>query len=241
MKLKVLFFGQLRDVVEKSEDALELPPGATMETLWRRYASEYPKLREMASSIAMARNQQFVEAAEPLSDGDEVAFMPPVSGGSGWIAARALPRQFYAITREPLDSRPLVSMLQGDHDGAVITFEGVTRDNTKGRKTRYLDYDCYPQMAVAKMVEIGGELLRDHPINAVGMIHRVGKLEIREASVAIVVCSAHRQAAYDASLEAINRLKKLVPIWKKEYFEDGEVWVEGGWEDGVPRAAGGSA
>ena len=239
MKVKILFFGQLRDYVGRSEDAMELAEGSSVETLWNRYASEYPKLRAMASSIAMARNQQFVTAAEPLADGDEVAFMPPVSGGSGWIATHAEPGQFYAITGEPLDSRPLVKMLQGDHDGAVITFEGVTRDNTKGRKTRYLDYECYPPMAVAKMAEIGAALLRDHEVNAVGMIHRIGRLEVREASVAIVVCSAHRQAAYDASLEAINRLKKLVPIWKKERFEDGEVWVEGGWEESVPRAPGG--
>ena len=241
MKVTVLFFGQLRDLMNRSEDVVEVPEGATVETLWERYASEYPKLHSMAASIAMARNQQFVTRAEPLLDGDEVAFMPPVSGGSDWVASRTAPGQFYAITNDPLDSRPLVAMLQSDHDGAVITFEGVTRDNTKGRKTRFLDYYGYAPMAVDKMAQIGAELLAAHDVHAVGMIHRLGKLEIREASVVIVICSAHRQAAYDASLEAINRLKKLVPIWKKEFFEDGEEWVEGGWEDDVPRAAEGAA
>ena len=237
MRIKTLFFGQLRDLVGRSEERVELPEGATVETLWERYASEFPKLRAMAASIAMARNQQFVTRAEPLADGDEVAFMPPVSGGSGWVASRSGPGEFYAITEEPIDPRFLVGKLQGDDDGAVLIFEGVTRNNTGGRKTRFLDYYGYPPMAVNKMAEIGAGLLAQHDIHAVGMIHRLGKLQIREASVAIVVCSAHRQAAYEAGLEAINRLKKLVPIWKKEYFEDGEQWVEGGWEDSVPRAA----
>lgn len=245
MNVNILFFGQLRDLVGRSAERIDLPAGATVETVWERYASQYPKLRAMAASIAMARNQQFVTRAEPLSDGDEVAFMPPVSGGSGsnthWVASKSGPGQFYAITNDPLDSRSLVEMLQGDHDGAVITFEGVTRDNTKGRKTRFLGYYGYAPMAVDKMAQIGAALLTTHDVHAVGMVHRLGKLEIREASVVIVICSAHRQAAYDASLEAINRLKKLVPIWKKEFFEDGEEWVEGGWEDDVPRAAEGSA
>lgn len=241
MTIKILFFGQLRELMGRSEDAVEVDSDATVETLWERFASEQPRLQAMAASIAMARNQQFVTASEPLSDGDEVAFMPPVSGGaepaSEWVACKALPGQFYAITEKPLDSRPLVERLQSDHDGAVITFEGVTRDNTAGRKTRYLDYYGYAPMAVAKMEEIGADLLTRHDVHAVGMIHRLGPLAIREASVVIVICSAHRQAAYDASLEAINRLKKRVPIWKKEFFADGEEWVEGGWEDDVPRAA----
>ncbi len=237
MRIEVLFFGQLKDIVGRSSDQSELPEGARMETLFARLASEHPRLRAMAGSIAMARNQEFVALDEPLADGDEVAFMPPVSGGSGWIEHAEDASGFYAITLEPLDPRALVESLQTGDDGAVITFEGVTRNNTKGRSTLYLDYECYAPMALAKMREIGRDLLEKHGIRALGFIHRVGRLEIKEASVIIVVCSAHRQAAYDASLEAINRLKKLVPIWKKETFADGEVWVEGAWDDAVPRSA----
>lgn len=238
MRIQVLFFGQLKDVAGRSSAEVDLPVGARMETVFERFASEYPKLREMAGSIAMARNQEFVTLDEPLADGDEVAFMPPVSGGSGpWIAHAEDEQGFYAITADPLDSRALVERLQTGEDGAVITFEGVTRNNTKGRATRYLDYECYAPMALAKMQQIGRELLAGYGIRAIGFVHRVGRLEIKEASVIIVVCSAHRKAAYDASLEAINRLKKLVPIWKKEYFEDGEVWVEGAWDEAVPRSA----
>ena len=238
MRLTVLFFGQLKELAGRSTTEVDLPEGARMETLFARFASEYPKLREMAGSIAMARNQEFVTLDEPLADGDEVAFMPPVSGGAGpWIAQAEDAAGFYAITADPLDSRALVQRLQTGADGAVITFEGVTRNNTEGRATRYLDYECYAPMALAKMKEIGRALLEDHGIRAIGFVHRVGRLEIQDASVVIVVCSAHRQAAYDASLQAIDRLKKLVPIWKKEYFEDGEVWVEGSWDDAVPRSA----
>jgi molybdopterin synthase catalytic subunit len=237
VRVQVLFFGQLKDIVGRPSDEVELSSGSKMETLFARFASDHPKLGEMASSIAMARNQEFVTLDEPLADGDEVAFMPPVSGGKGWAAHAEDAVSFYAITEDPLDSRALVARLQTGDDGAVITFEGVTRNNTKGRSTRYLDYECYAPMALLKMQEIGDDLLAKHGIRAIGFVHRVGRLEIQEASVVIVVCSAHRQAAYDASLEAINRLKKLVPIWKKEYFADGEVWVEGAWDEAVPRSA----
>ena len=237
MRVDVLFFGQLKDIVGQPAAVAELADGARMETLFARLASEYPKLREMAGSIAMARNQEFVTLDEPLADGDEVAFMPPVSGGAGpWMAHAEDAVSFYAITADPLDPRALAERLQTGDDGAVITFEGVTRNNTKGRLTRYLDYECYAPMALAKIREIGDDLLAKTGIRAIGFVHRVGRLEIQEASVVIVVCSPHRQAAYDASLEAINRLKKLVPIWKKEYFADGEVWVEGAWDDTVPRS-----
>jgi molybdopterin synthase catalytic subunit len=238
MRVDVLFFGQLKDIVGGPAAVAELPENARMETVFARFASEYPKLGEMAGSIAMARNQEFVTLDEPLADGDEVAFMPPVSGGAGpWLAHAEDAVSFYAITEDPLEPRALAERLQTGEDGAVITFEGVTRNNTKGRVTRYLDYECYAPMALAKMREIGRDLLAKHAVRAIGFVHRVGRLEVKEASVIIVVCSPHRKAAYDASLEAINRLKTVVPIWKKEYFADGEVWVEGAWDDAVPRSA----
>ncbi len=235
--MRVLFFGQLTDVVGKASSEVELPRDARMETLFERFASQHPELRQMAGSIAMARNQEFVTLDEPLADGDEAAFMPPVSGGSGpWIAQAEDPAGFYAVTGQRLDSRALVEKLQRGEDGAVITFEGVTRNHTKDRTTRYLHYECYAPMAVATMQQIGRDLLAKRDVRAIGFIHRVGRLEIMEASVVIVVCSAHRAAAYEASREAIDRLKTLAPIWKKEYFEDGEVWVEGAWDEAVPRS-----
>ena len=236
MQVDVLFFGILKDLVGRSHDRFEAPEGARVETVFEHYASQFPRLRQMASSIALARNHEFATLDERLADGDEIALMPPVSGGSGWLAS-AEEAGFYAVTREPLDAVRLARRLQAGEDGAVITFEGVVRNHSAGRKTLYLDYECYPALAVKAMQRIGAELLERFPVRAIGMIHRVGRLEIGEASIAIVVCSAHRRLAYDASLEAINRVKKLVPVWKKEYFEDGEVWVEGEWDDSVPTPA----
>jgi MoaD family protein len=238
MRVTVLFFGQLKDFVGRSTDELEMAPGSSVGTLFDHYASEYPKLREMAASIAIARNQEFAARNVELAEGDEIALMPPVSGGSGdeWVACSSDAVSFYAVTKNVIDSQALVKRLQRDEDGAVITFDGVVRNHTGDRKTLYLDYEGYAPLAVKTMQRIGDELREKHDVRAVGMIHRVGRLELQEASISIVVASPHRQAAYDASLEAINRLKKLAPIWKKEYFEDGGVWVEGAWEDGVPRS-----
>jgi len=243
MHVTVLFFGVLKDLTGRSQETLELAPGARLETVFQHYASEYPRLQQMAESIALARNQEFAGPETALRDGDEVALMPPVSGGSGavpaWIASSSDENGcFYALTRNPIDTRSLVDKLLRADDGAVLVFEGVVRDNTKGRKTLFLDYECYAPMALKTMEDLGRDLAARHRVHRIGIVHRVGRLQISEASVVIAIVSAHRQAAYEASLEAINRLKQRVPIWKKEYFEDGEVWVEGSWEESVPRPAG---
>ncbi len=119
----------------------------------------------------------------------------------------------------------------------MITFEGTVRNNTKGRGTLYLDYECYEAMAIKTLAEIGREIAGSHAIGRIAMVHRLGRMEIGETSVAVIVTSPHRQAAFDAALEGINRLKRLVPIWKKEYFVDGEVWVEGEWDRSAPLAS----
>ena len=119
--------------------------------------------------------------------------------------------------------------MQGE-DGAVITFEGVVRNNTKGRRTLYLDYECYEPMAIKTLDGIGRSIAESYAIDRIAMVHRLGRMQIGETSVAVIVTAAHRKAAFDAALEGINRLKRLVPIWKKEYFVDGEVWVEGEWD-----------
>ena len=243
MRVTVLFFGLLKDLVGRPQEQLELPAGASLETVFQHYASQYPRLREMAASVALARNHEFATPDALLQDGDEVALMPPVSGGSGsaspWIASTTdAGGNFFALTKHPIDSRPLVQKVLRAEDGAVITFEGVVRNNTKGRGTLYLDYECYAPLALKTMEELGREILSRYAVHGIAIVHRVGRLRISEASVVIVVASAHRQAAYEASLEAINRLKQRVPIWKKEYFEDGEVWVEGAWDASVPRPMG---
>ncbi len=140
---------------------------------------------------------------------------------------------FFALTRGPVNGRALAQRLVRGEDGAVVTFEGVARNNTQGRRTLALEYDCYEAMAIEVMARVGREIAAAHPIGRLGMVHRLGRVEIGETSVVIVVTAAHRAAAFAACREGIDRLKRLVPIWKKEYFEDGAVWVEGAWDASV--------
>ncbi|MEO8096673.1 MAG: molybdopterin converting factor subunit 1 [Acidobacteriota bacterium] len=238
VRIRVLFFGVLRDITGLREDQVDLPDGGRVENVFEYYASRFPRLRETSSSIVLALNQQFSKPSEPLSENDEVAFLPPVSGGSDAFLQEIADSggSFFAITRNPIDSRALVTRLQLPEDGGVVTFEGVTRNNTKGRATRFLEYEGYEGMAVQTMAKIGREIVAATGISRIGMIHRLGRLEIGEASVVIVATSPHRKAAFDAALDGINRLKKMVPIWKKEFFADGEVWVEGEWDESVIKA-----
>jgi molybdopterin converting factor subunit 1 len=239
MRVNVLFFGMLKEIVGHVEDQVELAPGAQLSTIFDHYAVQFPRLREMAGSIVMARNQEFSSLSTALAEGDEVAFLPPVSGGSGRYTHEISSPEghFYALTRQPIDSREVADRLLRGEDGAVIVFEGVVRNNSKGRPTRFLEYECYEAMAVKMMAEIGGEIAGSFEIGRIAMVHRLGRLEIGEASVAIIVSAPHRKAAFAAALEGINRLKRLVPIWKKEYFADGEVWVEGEWDEQAPKVA----
>lgn len=243
MRIRVLFFGVLRDVVGVREDSLDVPEGGRLETVFEHYAARFPKLREMAASTVLALNQQFSAPSAPLAEGDEVAFLPPVSGGSGEAPKGAYTRQiidpaghFFALTRCPIDSTAIARHLLRGEDGAFVNFEGVGRNNTKGRATRFLEYECYEPMAVKTMAEIGAEIARSHAIGRIAMVHRLGRLEISETSVIVVVTAPHRKPAFEAALEGINRLKRLVPVWKKEYFVDGEVWVDGEWDDSVVKA-----
>jgi len=241
MRVKVLFFGMLKDIVGRVEEQVDLAPGAQLSTVFDHYAGQFPRLRDMAGSIVLARNQEFAALTAPVGEGDEAAFLPPVSGGLDLYTHEIADARgnFYALTRQPIRSREIVQRLLRGGDGAAITFEGVVRNNTKGRPTLFLDYECYEAMAVKMMSEIGRDIAGSFEIGRVAMVHRLGRLEISEASVVIVVTAAHRKAAFAAALEGINRLKRLVPIWKKEHFADGEVWVEGEWDERAPVAHGG--
>lgn len=241
VRIRVLFFGMLRDIAGRSEDDLELAEGGRLATVFEHYAQSFPRFRELAASIVLAQNRQFASPEAPVCDGDEVAFLPPVSGGAGLYTEEivdAAEGNFFALTRAPIDPRALTERLLRGEDGAVVCFEGVTRNNTKGRATRFLDYECYEPMAVKVMAEIGREIVQTHAIGRIAMVHRLGRIQVRETSVAIAVTAPHRKPAFEAALEGINRLKRLVPIWKKEYFVDGEVWVEGEWDDSIIRNAG---
>jgi len=210
---------------------LDLENGSTIGDILTRLEADFPKLGAYRPILLTALNQEYVDHGHTVEDGDELAIFPSVSGGSDGAEASDLirrePEQIYQITHRPIETRRIADELLRDEDGAVAIFEGVVRNNSKGKSTRHLVYEAYDSMALAKLEEIG-RIIRDMwEIGAVGIIHRLGRLEIGEASVVVIVTSPHRRAAFDACHYAIDRLKKTVPIWKKEFFEDGELWIEG--------------
>jgi MoaE-MoaD fusion protein len=223
MVIRVLFFGALKDVVGRSEESLPLKGGETVADILAAYRQSHPALEKWVPSLAISVNQQYSAVSTALNAGDEVAFLPPVSGGSAGLGA--LNR--CAIVREAIDARSLVAALQAPEDGAVVVFEGVVRNHTRNRRTLYLDYEAYEAMALAKLETLRGEARRTYAVRDIAIMHRIGRLEIGEVSVVIVVASAHRAAAFDACRWIIDTLKQTVPIWKKEYFEDGAVWADG--------------
>jgi molybdopterin synthase catalytic subunit len=228
VQVKLLFFASLKDIVGSRQLDFDVPSGATVNDLLERLEARYPGLRPYRSIVLTSLNEDYVDRSTVVSDGDEVAIFPPVSGGASSepvIADR--PREVYRLTREAIDAREVADMILRPEDGALCIFEGVVRNNSKGKTTRYLEYEAYETMALKTMEEIGEFVRSAWEIGCVGIVHRLGRMEIGETSVAIIITSPHRRASFDACEYAIDRLKKVVPIWKKEFFDDGEIWIEG--------------
>ncbi len=221
MQIRVLFFGMLKDVTGTTSEPMDLPDDATLGDVVRHYQERRPRFRELAGCCAMSINQQYAGPEAKLKAGDEVAFLPPVSGGADGRTPRA------AIVREKIDLQPVLDRIKQPADGATVVFEGVVRDHTRGRRTLYLDYEAYEAMALRQMAGLIEAALRQFPVRDAAIVHRLGRLQIGETSVLIVVASAHRAAAFDACRWLIDTLKRTVPVWKKEYFEDGAVWADG--------------
>ena len=227
MRVRVLFFGQLKDITGVTTEEAELSDGAKVEDLFERYGRKFPRLAEFRGSIAASVNQEYSEWRAPLASGDEVAFLPPVSGGEGGAAPTVAEGDVVQLVREPIRTRELLEALKAPEDGALVVFDGFVRNNFKGGKTLHLEYEAYEPMAYAKMREIVTEMRGKFAIHRIAMVHRLGRLDIGETSVWIGVSAAHRGAAFDACRYAIDTLKRSVPIWKKEFFAGGAVWAEG--------------
>jgi molybdopterin synthase catalytic subunit len=225
MRVRVLFFGMLKDRMGKSSDSLELPDGASIRDLLAHYETEVPRLKESLPALAVAVNQVYASPEAKLKAGDEVALLPPVSGGSANETVQ--PARYALIVRNPIDSQQVLNSIKRGEDGAALVFEGVVRNQSRGRKTRYLEYEAYEEMALQQMESLAAQALTQFQIRDVAIVHRLGHLEIGETSVLIAVASAHRAAGFDACRWLIDSLKRTVPIWKKEYFEDGAVWGDG--------------
>ena len=232
MKVRVIYFGMLKDAVGRQIDEVTLPEGATLGDLVNDRIQHTSVIDNFRKVLAFSVNQEYAQLSTRLNDGDEIAMLPPVSGGS--------PR--CVLTRIKIDAQAILEEIKSPEDGAVSSFDGIVRNNTRGRRTLYLEYEAYEEMALKQMESLAGEALDKFGVRDVRIVHRLGRLEIGETSVFIAVASAHRAAAMDACRWLIDTLKKSVPVWKKEYFQDGAVWADGEpFPDDLRPAAAGKA
>jgi molybdopterin synthase catalytic subunit/molybdopterin converting factor small subunit len=229
----------LKEIAGRSTENVDLQEGASVRDLLGHYESQLPALKNLLPSVALAVNQQYAAPDTVLGPDDEVALLPPVSGGAPSAEDEKLTigQGRARIVRERIDSEAVVSALKRGEDGAALVFEGTVRNQTRGRRTLYLDYEAYEPMALQQMESLVVQALQQFQIRDVAIVHRLGRLEIGETSVLIAVASAHRAAAFEACRWLIDTLKRTVPIWKKEYFVDGAVWADGEpFPEEIPRA-----
>jgi len=229
--VNVLFFGAARDAVGQSEIELALPPASTLEFAFKRLLERFPDLNRFGRSLLFAVNQEYATPDRILAAGNELALFPPVSGGHSETSKAPEPsarkQSFFELTTAPIEVGAVARRVVLPECGATVTLDGYAREWTRGRRTLYLVYEAYEPMAQRELERLGQQALARFDIAHIGIVHRTGKLEIGETSVAIAVSAPHRRAAFEACEWAIRELKRTVPIWKKEVFEDGEVWVEG--------------
>jgi molybdopterin synthase catalytic subunit len=226
MQVRVLFFGVLKDLVGRTCDELSLPDDSTARDVLAHYERQLSRSTKLLNSIAISVNQQYARPDDRLRAGDEVALLPPVSGGTAEpLESHHSSKAF--VTREKIDSTGPLGLIKRPEDGAVAVFDGIVRNHTRNRRTLYLEYESYEEMAIKQMNSLIQQALERFPVRDAIIIHRLGRIEISETSVLIVVASAHRAAAFDACRWLIDTLKSTVPIWKKEHFEDGAVWSDG--------------
>jgi molybdopterin synthase catalytic subunit len=218
VKVQVRLFARYREAVGQERLEVDLPEGGTVEAAWSAVVTRHPELARFRPFTLFAVGHDYVGADHPLRPGDELCLFPPVSGGT--------PGDTYRVVDTPLHPDAVAALVADPGAGGVVIFAGVVRNESGGRPVKFLEYEAHRPMAEAKMREIGEALRARWPgIRGVAMLHRVGRLEIGEASVLIAVSAAHRHEAFEACRDAIDTLKRTVPIWKKEFFEDGEVWV----------------
>lgn len=220
MRVGVRLFARYREAAGHDRIEVDLPDGGTVETAWEAVSRRFPVLDQYRPFTLFALREDYVSPDHRLGDGDELCLFPPVSGGadadSDWID----------VVTDVLSERAVSESVSHPGAGAIALFSGIVRNQTGGRSVKFLEYEAHAPMALAKMREIAG-LMREKWPNTlrVTLLHRIGRLEIGESSVMIGVSSPHRREAFEACHYAIDTLKEIVPVWKKEYFEDGEVWV----------------
>jgi MoaE-MoaD fusion protein len=209
VRVRVRLFAALRERVGAPERELDLPEGACAADAW----AALPELGEEPAGLLYALNREYVTRDRMLADGDELALIPPVSGGA------------FRLTADPIDLDAVVAEVADERAGAITTFVGTTRIESRGRTVTHLEYEAYEGMAEQEMARIAEELLARYDLVKIAIAHRIGRVEIGEASVAIAVSAPHRADALAACKDAIDTLKETVPLWKKEMYEGGEEWI----------------
>lgn len=228
MKVEVLFFATLRDLAGKKRYSLMLPgESAALQAVRTQLIKDFPEMQRNLESALAAINEEFAQAGDTVRDGDEVAFFPPVSGGSGqWP-------EVYRLPKEPIDHDELIASITSPETGAVTLFSGFVRGETKREghlpQTLYLEYEAYESMALAKMKQVAQEIRERWPlVQGIAIVQRLGKLEVGQNTVLIACAAAHRDdGCFEASRYGIDRLKEIVPVWKKEVGADSDQWIEG--------------
>ena len=222
MRVRVLYFGALKDIFLKERETLDLPASSTVAALLDHYRRVAPEQGNFWDILAIAVNTEYASLTHVLAEGDEVALLPPVSGGHASQRGSHV-----ALVRETIDAATLTAAIKHGEDGAVVVFDGIVRNNTRGRRTLFLVYESYESMALAEMRKLADDALSRFAVHSATIVHRLGRLSVGETSVFIAVASAHRGQAFDACRWLIDALKQTVPIWKKEHFEHGAVWASG--------------
>jgi molybdopterin converting factor subunit 1 len=215
MHVNVLLFAALAERANSREIPVQLPEAATVGTLLQAIGDTYPALAPLLPSCFVSVNQEYAQPDRVINEGDEIAILPPVSGGED---AR------FCITDQPLRADDLIKLVSNPRAGAVLTFVGTVREFTQGQRTVSLSYEAYIPMAIDKMKQIAAEIRERWPEAEVAIHHRIGDLAIEEIAVIIAVATPHRNESFEAGRYAIERLKQIVPIWKKERWEDGSEW-----------------
>ncbi len=216
VQVTVLYFASARESAGLASESLELDAPASVQALRSALVARHAALSPLLPRLRFAVNQRMATDQTPLENGDEVALIPPVAGGS----------DAFALTDQPLSLQAVIEAVEGPAVGGIVTFTGTVRDHSEGKKVLRLEYEAYAPMALASLEQIAAEIAERWPGTRVAVHHRTGRLEIGEAAVVIACAAAHRKEAFEACQYAIDRLKELAPIWKKELFEDGAHWVE---------------
>jgi molybdopterin synthase catalytic subunit len=217
MKIKARYFAIVREALGKRDEVREVPDGATAGDLLTEITHEVPRLANLGRAMMLMVNQEYVEPSHVLHDGDEFVIIPPVSGGS--TGAR------FVVTDDEIDRDHVERLVSDDATGAIVTFIGTVRNHARGKHVVALDYEAFPPAAEKMLAQIGSEIETKWGLKHVAIHHRTGKLTPGDVSVVIAVASAHRDEAFDAARYAIERIKEIVPIWKKEQYDDGAIWV----------------